>query len=108
MAVEHTEALALAIQIKTRAEEAKKLFWELKETLRHNAALSIDWGAQTKPAFLNEDAAGNLDGTSFTRHELSNAIGSLNWIQVLLDNGSLSGAQGDHLGNLEKLTRPNV
>jgi hypothetical protein len=108
MAVEHSEALALANQLKARAEEAKKLFWQLKETLRHNAALSIDWGAQSKPTFLNEDADGNLDGTSFTRQELSNAIGSLNWIQLLLDNGSLTGAQGDHLGNLEKLTRPNV
>lgn len=108
MAVEHSEALALAIEIKNRAEAAKKLFWDLKETLRHNSALSIDWANVTKPEFLNEDSDGNLDGTGFTRSELANAIGSLNWIQVLLDNGDLSGAQGDHLGNLEKLARTNV
>jgi hypothetical protein len=61
------------------------------------------------PDYINEEAAGssgpgNLSGRLFTRIDASNAIGSLDELQKLLNN--IAAATGDHMGNLNKLAKP--
>lgn len=81
---------------------------DIQRLLELNSDLAIDWGAGATPAYISEEAsgpgAGNLSGRTFSRQDVSNAIGSLDWIRKLLTNQSMTGSQGDHLGNLNKLT----
>lgn len=72
--------------------------------LAHNSDLSIDWAAVPKPAYIAEDADGNIDQLRYDRASVSNAIGSLDAIKTLVEGGSPS--TGDHLGNINKLSRP--
>lgn len=55
------------------------------------------------PAYITEDAEGNLSGFNFSRAALSNVIGSLDWDRKLMENESMAGSQGDHLGNINQL-----
>lgn len=61
---------------------------------------------QPVPDYIDLEANGNLSGRTFTPAAVSNAIGSLNWIRSLLTNQSMTGSQGDHLGNLNQLASP--
>jgi hypothetical protein len=61
------------------------------------------------PDYITEEAAGsagpgNLSGRTFTRANVSNAIGSLDNLRKLLTNQAAT--QGDHLGNLNQLAKP--
>lgn len=97
MALTHTRALELAELLGAQATEFLDLYGRMQGLLAHNSALSIDWANASKPAFLNEDAAGNLDGLDFTRAQVANALGTFAAVQELLDNG--------HRGNLELIAR---
>lgn len=101
--VSSTEAQAL----KTVCDAVVQILLVIDSALEHNSDLAIDWAAEVKPACIDEDAAGNISGLPYSRQEVSNAVGSLDWIRKLLTNQSMSGAQGDHLGNLNKLASPN-
>ena len=82
------------------------LLAQIQQLLEYNSDQAIDWGAGSKPAYITEDAAGNISGRAFSRQEISNAISSLDWIRKLLTNQSMTGSQGDHLGNLNHLAKP--
>ena len=86
------------------AEAVVNLLSQVKSILKHNSNLSIDWANATKPTYITEDAAGNLDGLSYSRQQIANVIGSLAQVDNLLNNGTVS--QGDHVGNLNQVTRP--
>lgn len=101
MALTHLRAKEAAEFAQVLADESKRLLYRIKEFLKHNSSLSIDWAGDPKPAFLNEDVNGNLDGLDFSRTQLANAIGSLDQIRRTFENEVVS--QGDHLGNLEFL-----
>lgn len=58
------------------------------------------------PDYFSQEQNGNLSGRTFSRQQVSNAIGSLDWVRKLLTNQDMSGSQGDHLGNLNQLSRP--
>lgn len=88
------------------ANEAKALLKRITGFLQHNTALAIDWAGDPKPIALNEDSDGNLDGLHFTRTDMANAINSLNQVKLLLTGQVV--AQGDYLGNLEKLARADA
>lgn len=103
MALTHQRALEIAKFGKALADDTKSLLWQIEEFLQANSAAAVDWAAATKPAYINEDSNGNLDGLAFTRAHMANAIGSLDNLRKLLRNADLSGAQGDHLGNLCQL-----
>lgn len=78
----------------------------IQALLTHNSNQAIDWAAGSTPSYITEDAAGNLDGLKFSRQAVANAIGSLDAFHKLLTNQSITGLQGDHLGNLNQLSRP--
>lgn len=101
MALTYTRVSEVVTHAKTVSDEAKALHYRLKEFLTTNSNLSIDWGAVNKPAYINEDVAGNLDGFTFTRQQMANMIGSLDNIRKVLDNEAAS--QGDHLGNINQI-----
>jgi hypothetical protein len=98
MALTHAKATTEAEAIQTVAERFLTVYDTLVGILGHNSALSIDWGNETKPAVLIEDADGNLEGLQFSRQQVSNAVGTLAAIQTLMGQG--------HLGNLNLLARP--
>jgi hypothetical protein len=79
------------------SKRMRQLHWDMKEALSQNSTASIDWAAGQKPAVINEDAAGNIDGQNFSRTDLANAIGTVDAIGTLMGQG--------HLGNLEKLSQ---
>jgi hypothetical protein len=85
-------------------EEVAAMLTRINLMLEHNSDLSIDWAAATKPAYIEEDAAGNMVDRRFSRQNVANAIGSLDQIRKLLTNQATS--QGDHLGNLNVMARP--
>lgn len=62
--------------------------------------------ANPVPDYITEETNGtsNLSGRTFTRVEVSDAIGSLAQFDRLMANLSLT--QGDHAGNLSKLAKP--
>ena len=83
--------------------------WQLSLTLGGAAVNFTTDGTGTHtlhpvPSYLTEEANGNLSGRLYTRQEVSNAIFSLEQLQRVLTNQTIT--QGDHLGNLNKLARP--
>lgn len=86
------------------ANEVASLLARLDQFLEHNSDLSIDWGAGSTPAYITEDAAGNLDTLTYSRQAVSNVIGSFAAVRTLLTGGTPS--TGDHLGNLNQLAQP--
>lgn len=106
MALQYDRVSATAEAIADVSNQAATLLALINQLLEFNSDQAIDWGAGSKPAYINEEANGNLQGKQFSRQEVSNAIGSLDWVRKLLTNQSMTGSQGDHLGNLNKLVRP--
>lgn len=106
MALQHDRVLEVADAITTISNETTKLLARINQVLEHNSDQAIDWAAGSTPAYISEEANGNLSGRTFSRQEVSNAVGSLDWIRKLLMNQSMTGSQGDHLGNLNHLSRP--
>ena len=86
------------------AEEATYLLTRIKWLLDHNSDQAIDWAAGSTPAYIEEDADGNLVDRTYTRQNVANAIGSLDQIRKAFENEAVS--QGDHLGNLNLLAKP--
>ena len=106
MAANTTQAqcVAEAQAWKQRIELVIRTAAELKAMLTRNSDVAIDWGngdLSSGGTAIDVDANGNINGLSFTPAQLSNAIGTLNWIDLFLNNGDLTGIpQADHLGNL--------
>ncbi len=88
------------------ANRSVTLLSDIQQMLTHNSNLAIDWGAGETPAYITEDGAGNITGKGYSRQDVANMIGSLDWIRKLLTNQTMTGSQGDHQGNLNKLARP--
>lgn len=106
MALTHARASEVATFCKAISDEGKRLLYRTKEFLDTNSDLAIDWAADPKPSYLNEDVDGNLDGFGFTRDQVSNAIGSIDNIRKAFENEVVS--QGDHIGNLNQLADADV
>lgn len=104
MALTRIVADAEADAVATICEEVTALLTRINWLLEHNSDLSIDWAADPKPAYIEEDAAGNLVDRRFSRQNVANAIGSLAQMRALLTGSAAS--QGDHLGNLNLMARP--
>ena len=106
MALSHQRVLEVANHCETICNEAKALHYRVTEFLTTNSNLSIDWAAGTKPAYINEDVSGNLDGQKFTRQQIANVVGSLNNLRALLANEAVT--QGDHLGNINQIAKSDA
>lgn len=110
MALQFDRVLTEADALADLCNRAATLYADIQQVLTHNSNLAIDWSAGSTPAYITEVAsgvgAGNIQGRAFTRQDVSNAIGSLDWIRKLLANQVMTGSQGDHLGNLNKLALP--
>ena len=106
MALQYERVAATADAVADVCNQLATLRALIDQLLEYNSDQAIDWGAAAKPAYINEQANGNLEGRYYTRQEVANAIGSLDWVRKLLGNQAMTGSQGDHLGNLNKLVRP--
>jgi predicted ABC-type transport system involved in lysophospholipase L1 biosynthesis ATPase subunit len=106
MANTHQRAQEIGEAAVELSNRLKAVLKDVTGFLQHNSALAINWSGDPKPAFLNEDAAGNLDGLHFTRTDLANAINSFAQFKSLLTGQAV--AQGDYLGNLEKLAKADA
>lgn len=92
-----------AVAIQLVCNELAAVLAKIDVILEHNSDLSIDWAAASTPAYIDEDAAGNINTLTFDRTSVSNAIGSLDNVRKLMTNQVVT--QGDHLGNVNKLAR---
>lgn len=106
MALQFDRVLATADALADLCDRSATLLADIQQVLEYNSDQAIDWGAGSTPAYIDEAANGNLVGRGFSRQEVANAIGSLDWIRKLLTNQTMTGSQGDHLGNLNHLGRP--
>lgn len=104
MALQYSLVQQEADAIKAVCDDVVRVFARVNTMLEHNSDLAIDWGAGATPAYITEEANGNLSGRTFTRQQVANAIGSLDQIRRLLTN--LAASQGDHLGNFNLLANP--
>lgn len=93
-----------AIAVEQVCTDFAVLWAKVQTILEHNSDLSIDWAAGSTPAYIDEDADGNINGLRFDRTSVANAIGSLAQLRNLLTSQAVT--QGDHLGNINKLARP--
>lgn len=98
MANSAARTVATAVRVSAVAEKLVDLLAEVNDILEYNSDQAIDWAAGSLPAYIPEDADGNIDGLQFSRTAVANAIGSLNEFKDFMTNGAVS--QGDHLGNL--------
>jgi hypothetical protein len=108
MALTHERVQEMARQAKMLADQTKALNTLLKEFLATNSNLAIDWGAQSKPAYIIEDVAGNIygDGLYFSRQAVANVIGSFSAVVNILGNVAVS--QGDYMGNVNVVATSSV
>lgn len=106
MALVNARVTLTAEALEDVANQMASLLATINQALEYNSDQAIAWDAGSTPAYITEDAAGNLTGKQYSRQDVSNAIGSLDWVRKLLTNQVMTGSQGDHLGNLNKLCRP--
>lgn len=99
-------AVQITNKLSQLSRKAADLQNEINQLLEYNSDHAIDWAAAELPTYLREDIGGTLQGFPFTRQNVANAIGSLDWIRKLLTSQSMEGSQGDHLGNLNQLAHP--
>lgn len=97
--------LPLALEAKAIADQWKALHFRVVKFIETNSDASIDWANGTKPAVINEDGNGNMDGVNFTRAQMSNFINSADQLRKVAANLEVS--QGDHLGNINHLADVN-
>ncbi len=106
VALTHDRVLVTAGALEDLCNRTSVLLADILQALEYNSDQAIDWAAGSTPAYITEDGAGNLSGKGYTRQAVANAIGSLDWVRKLLTNVSMTGGQGDHLGNINQLGRP--
>lgn len=98
MALTHDRVLTTADAVAQIATETVDLITRLRKIVVYNQHQAIDWGAQSTPAYLEEDAAGNIAQRPYSRQQVANAVGTLAMLDAALTDG--------HLGNLNHLARP--
>jgi hypothetical protein len=106
MALTYNRVQQVAAAAARLADDTTELLARIDQFLEYNGDQAIDWAAGSTPAYIEESADGNLSGYAYSRQAVANAIASLDWIRKLLTNQSMSGSQGDHLGNLNQLANP--
>lgn len=106
MALQHDRVVATADRFAALSDRMSTLLADVQKALEYNSDQAIDWAAAQTPAYINEEANGNLSGRLFSRQAVANAIGSFDWFRKLLTNQLMTGSQGDHLGNLNQLGNP--
>lgn len=98
MANSTARTVAVANTCSQLAEQLVDLYAKINDFLEYNSDQAIDWAAGSTPAYIPEDGDGNIDGLTFSRQAVANAIGTLAQFRNLLTNQTVS--EGDHLGNL--------
>lgn len=90
------------------AERLLDVFADVDDFLEFQSDQAIGWTDDPRPAYISVDpgGSGNLEGRNFSPANVANLIGSLAAVRTLLTGGSLTGLQGDHLGNLNVVARP--
>jgi len=104
MALSQTLTNQTASSIAGVCTDLAKVLAKIDVLLEYNSDLSIDWGGDPLPDYIVEDDNGNISGYTFSRGDVSNAIFSLLQVRNLLTN--VAPTQGDHLGNVNKLSKP--
>ena len=104
MALTFEKVLREAEAIESMANEVVAMHSRIKQLIAHNSDLAIDWNAVELPAYITEDAAGNILGMLYSRAAVSNTIFSLLQLSNVLENETV--VEGDHLGNFNALAKP--
>jgi hypothetical protein len=104
MALVHAKVKVEAEAIQAVCSELAAVLTRINQVLEHNSDQAIDWANASKPAYISEDADGNLLGLLFARAAVANAVGSLDQVRRLLTSQTVT--TGDHLGNINQLARP--
>lgn len=94
MALEFSTVAEVATAIESIAEAQLQLLYKIKALLLVNGRAGIDWGAATKPEYIEEDERGNVRGKNFTRQEADQGLQALDQVRELLENEKP--VQGDH------------
>lgn len=105
MALTYQRAKEVAAHAKAVATLVKRAHRDATVLLATNSDLAIDWGAQEKPDYIDENEDGTMQDFLFSRQQVANLIGSLDQFVKLLDNQSVT--QGDHLGNINQVADVN-
>lgn len=104
MALNFERVLETADAAKVLSNELGALLAKVDRFVEFNSDQAIDWAAGSTPAYITEDANGNLDGRRFSRQQVANVVGSFVQFQNLMKNAAVS--QGDHQGNFNGLSQP--
>lgn len=103
MALTQNRVLQVADAAVVIANELAAALAKADRFLEFNSDQAIDWAASETPAYIAEDADGNIEGRLFTRQQIANAIGSFDQFRKLMENVATS--QGDHLGNVNAISQ---
>jgi hypothetical protein len=103
MALSADRVRVTAAAIESVATELAAVLAKIDVILAHNSDLSIDWNADPKPAYIDEDGNGNITGLYFSRTDISNVIFSIEQVQKAMTDQDI--VKGDHLGNVNKVAR---
>lgn len=114
MALQNSRVQETAAAVADVSNQMASLLATINQCLEYNSDQAIDWASGSTPEYITEEQNGNLQGKAYSRQDVANAIGSLALIRGVLQNQNLSNLNGswpdvqlgDHLGNLNKLTRP--
>lgn len=104
MPLQYERVAATADAVADVCNQTATLLALITQLLEYNSDQAIDWAAGSKPAYINEQENGNLEGRQFSRQAVANAINSLDNVRKVLTNQQAT--QGDHLGNINTLARP--
>jgi hypothetical protein len=104
MANTAARTIATAQRVSDVAQQVLSAFMVAHELLEFNSDQAIDWAAGSLPAYIPEDAAGNIDGLQFSRQQVANALGSMTQLRNLMTNATVT--EGDHLGTLNLVADP--
>lgn len=104
MALQFSKVLAEANALEEIANDLATVYSKAVQFLEHNSDVIIDWSAGGTPAYISEEANGNILGKDYTRQQVANLIGTLSQLKNLMSNAAVT--QGDHLGNLNLIAKP--
>jgi hypothetical protein len=86
------------------SSELAEVLAKINVILEYNSDMAIEWSAAELPAYITEDENGNISGCTYSRTDVSNVVFSLDQVRKLMTNQAVT--QGDHLGNINKLSKP--
>jgi hypothetical protein len=77
----------IARRVKAARDHTKDLRAEILRLCEESTNLGIAWSATPRPEYIPESADGNLDGLTFTRSDVDQALSVLNAVRTAIETG---------------------